>query len=752
MSWIKIGLNLVTVQTNYFAPQPDLDLTPLSYGGDVLPDFWGIPGFSNIPQEYGRASVLNATEVACDPNGGTAGPGYFNTIDACWRANYYEWAVYDFYVAEVITDSEFDAREESLEGPIQIWTGTDYLGFSRSYAEPTYRWFYIYEPLGPKAVDDNINITLFEFGEVIGNVLGNDTYDGPGALRVVEREFSQSGYTFSVSENGDVVIVSADEGAQLPEKVTFQYTVVAPDGLEDVGQVSILAPPCDDIDRFAKLTNSLLENIEKLELSKNVIANNKIQIEQLGSATAGLGITLSWSAGAYAAARWAELTVDYLTSVAGAFNPVYGALFTAATTVRDLSRGDIGKVNVDGIKLTAETMVDGVVSNDARFKDIPGNIGTGLGLLYDTLKLPYEFQTVQEEAAQARNDIQSTAVYLDELQQEIDASIVASQALIQTISQQEQLLKEIDCRHNPAAEFLRDISSAMESSFLPSVALPVNPLQNTFYDIYTSADFRAIAEAGGKNPDILIDLGSDQNDLFEATNAAEVFVSSQGNDNVSGTAKQLDGDQITGFRSGDKITLIGLNLDSSAFKLTGGSTIIDIDVDDDQVSDTTITLLGDAPGILFISRENGNTIISADGNGEVVSIVDVSDDDEDDPLPGVLIEGTSGSDTLVGTDTADAIRSLAGSYDKMQGGAEADQFLFGAEANNGIRERDVILDYEVGLDEIVLQGGASVASIRETSSQVVVFLEGDRDAIYVRGDGVTDNNITIVTESEFDLV
>ena len=49
------------------------------------------------------------------------------------------------------------------------------------------------------------------------------------------------------------------------------------------------------------------------------------------------------------------------------------------------------------------------------------------------------------------------------------------------------------------------------------------------------------------------------------------------------------------------------------------------------------------------------------------------------------VDGTSGSDNLVGSDAADAIRSLAGSYDKMRGGADADQFIFGAEANNGIR-------------------------------------------------------------------
>ena len=69
-----------------------------------------------------------------------------------------------------------------------------------------------------------------------------------------------------------------------------------------------------------------------------------------------------------------------------------------------------------------------------------------------------------------------------------------------------------------------------------------------------------------------------------------------------------------------------------------------------------------------------------------------------------------------------------------------------------MRERDVILDYEVGLDSIVLEGGASVGSIRQASSQVVVFLEGDGDAIYVRGDGVTADNLAIVTDGVLELV
>ena len=113
------------------------------------------------------------------------------------------------------------------------------------------------------------------------------------------------------------------------------------------------------------------------------------------------------------------------------------------------------------------------------------------------------------------------------------------------------------------------------------------------------------------------------------------------------------------------------------------------------------------------------------------------------------ITGTENRDNLVGTGADDAIRSLAGSYDKMSGDAGADQFIFSDEATNGIRERDVILDYEVGIDSIVLEGSASVGSIRETSSSVVIFLEGDRDAIYVRGDGVTADNLSIITNDLF---
>jgi len=112
-----------------------------------------------------------------------------------------------------------------------------------------------------------------------------------------------------------------------------------------------------------------------------------------------------------------------------------------------------------------------------------------------------------------------------------------------------------------------------------------------------------------------------------------------------------------------------------------------------------------------------------------------------------LIEGTDGRDRLTGTDADEVFLSGAG-IDTMAGGLGADVFVFGAETQNGARDRDIITDYEVGIDVIGLTAGASVAQIRETSSAVVVYFDdptGAQDALYVRGDGVTAANLTFET-------
>ncbi|MGC9419811.1 MAG: ExeM/NucH family extracellular endonuclease, partial [Rhodovulum sp.] len=108
-----------------------------------------------------------------------------------------------------------------------------------------------------------------------------------------------------------------------------------------------------------------------------------------------------------------------------------------------------------------------------------------------------------------------------------------------------------------------------------------------------------------------------------------------------------------------------------------------------------------------------------------------------------LVEGTDGRDTLIGTDAADLVRPLAGSYDRMAGGLGADVFEFGAELSNGLRERDVITDFEVGQDAIQLAEGPYAVSV--TSQAAIIRAGSDGDLIYVLGSGLTEDDLNIGT-------
>jgi predicted extracellular nuclease/2',3'-cyclic-nucleotide 2'-phosphodiesterase (5'-nucleotidase family) len=98
----------------------------------------------------------------------------------------------------------------------------------------------------------------------------------------------------------------------------------------------------------------------------------------------------------------------------------------------------------------------------------------------------------------------------------------------------------------------------------------------------------------------------------------------------------------------------------------------------------------------------------------------------------ILIAGTDKTDRLVGTDGDDIIDTGAGAVDIATGGAGSDTFVFGGETSNGVREREIITDFEFGVDVLDL-GDALVADIRDIGANMLIVLEGDLDTITLLG-------------------
>ena len=128
--------------------------------------------------------------------------------------------------------------------------------------------------------------------------------------------------------------------------------------------------------------------------------------------------------------------------------------------------------------------------------------------------------------------------------------------------------------------------------------------------------------------------------------------------------------------------------------------------------------------------------------GNSVPAPDPEPEPEPDPVFNV-VEGTGGRDRLIGTDGDDAIIGGAGN-DRLFGGEGEDVFIFGAEADNGLRERDVIRDFNADEDTIVFEEGAVLRFVEQRGDNLVIRLEGDRDTIVVR-----DADIGIVGSFEF---
>ncbi len=256
---------------------------------------------------------------------------------------------------------------------------------------------------------------------------------------------------------------------------------------------------------------------------------------------------------------------------------------------------------------------------------------------------------------------------------------------------------------------------------------------NPGYDPYDDIADNIVGKVFGSSTQTLPTFGTPEADNLVGNNDNNTFVGGAGNDNINGGT----GNDAYAFSAGDDFDTITDKGGSDTLKLGGGLTPDNLTFS--QVGKNLVIDI--ASGVTIVDQFSGNP-------NNVIEFASF-DDGTIIELPSATnkVTGTTGRDILTGTPANDVISSLGGSIDRMSGGEGADIFVIGSEANNGVRERDIILDYEVGIDSILLEDGASVGSIRQTSSGAAIFLEGDRDAIYVQGENILVGNLTIIPEN-----
>lgn len=99
-----------------------------------------------------------------------------------------------------------------------------------------------------------------------------------------------------------------------------------------------------------------------------------------------------------------------------------------------------------------------------------------------------------------------------------------------------------------------------------------------------------------------------------------------------------------------------------------------------------------------------------------------------------MLDGAAGHDRMWGGAGEDVLVGGAG-HDVMTGGSGADFFVFAAATENGRQEFDRIKDFDVTEDMLAING-ASVDTITETRSGVLITFDGDGDCLMLHG--VTD--------------
>jgi len=241
--------------------------------------------------------------------------------------------------------------------------------------------------------------------------------------------------------------------------------------------------------------------------------------------------------------------------------------------------------------------------------------------------------------------------------------------------------------------------------------------------------------------DILV--GTEDDDVINGLGGNDVISAGAGNDIINGGAGD---DEIYGEDDND--VLLGGDGDDRFFSEEGfdeidGGAGLDWMMFEQNVDDV-ILFRGDDSLAFLVFTEDGSHydqvknvefFAFADQNLSEAQVESIAAGQSTSDAQKTLTTGTSGAETLQGTDEADLIVSGGGALDYLTGLAGADTFVFGDEVGNGMVERDIITDFTEGVDDIDL-GGAEVAQVVQTSQGIVVRLEGDGDVIYLDNFGL----------------
>lgn len=160
-------------------------------------------------------------------------------------------------------------------------------------------------------------------------------------------------------------------------------------------------------------------------------------------------------------------------------------------------------------------------------------------------------------------------------------------------------------------------------------------------DVIDGGDGVDLIEAGAGNDSIQGGLGQDTinggagADIIEGGADADILTGSTGSDTFTGTPEELNGDVIFDFADNDKIIFKDASFTMDDVTVTEGSAILDIDINGDGTSDSTVTLEGD-----FSDTDFAVTSESLDGvdtttlttlvedTGSILDLSDMAADEE----------------------------------------------------------------------------------------------------------------------------